>query len=796
MLNELQKKVVDSDSKRIVCLAGAGSGKSYTLLSRIDKLVDSGISADSILALTFTNAAAREMLNRYKKNHGGTQITPKFSTFHAFCYSLIVNNRDVRGKLGYSKIPMVCVEATLKRITTEAEQATGIKKSDDAKTLSEKREQEVLTKYIRKKLIEKNMITFDIMCYEVCQLFTQNDDSIKQYFDKYKCVFVDEFQDTDKLQWSFVESFKNSQIFVCGDVLQCQPAGTKITMSDMTEKNIEDIKIGDRVLTYNAYNGSYVKYTEKAKHAHTKRVLGISKHYADNVVRIVTADVNSCYTKDHITYARVHYEGNEDKYAVYIMSNEKGWWRVGTTKLFIDDARRQFGVRTRMRNDKGNRVWILSICDTATEAWIIEQRVAYKFGIPKIQWTGKSYDEYKVSFVYSVLPNIESNVIECLAEYGRAINYPIFTTETVNKRYSKSFMFECRVGSLIPKIFDIVHMVQTDNDLENEFEQILGIEDVESQNVYGLNVEDNHNYVGDGILTHNCIYQFRGADDSIIKSLCNDDKWDKYRLKANYRSDKSIVDYANEFSIYADESYRVVMDNINGDGIVTECQYRTVDEQNGLIIRHIDKSKDTAILARTNKEVYYIQQLLKSSDIPFRNNHTTPNGIGIDLCKSIEDVEYAVDWLSSLMVSDVYNQFLRESLSVSVEEQMKLLHKFIGDNKFLRGIYKHYNYLKKLHGEDDIERIRKYLIFEVHTSSRINECTTVNEIVTTLETNSDDTNSIYVGTIHSVKGLEFDNVIVTGVNSKSFNLDYDENKNLFYVAVTRAKHNLTVLRRY
>lgn len=519
-LNKLQQAVVDSNDKRIVCLAGAGSGKSFTLLSRIDRLIESGIAADSILALTFTNAAAREMLNRFKRNHTEVNITPRFSTFHAFCYSLIVTDINIRTALGYSKIPMICSDATLKRFYAEAEQATGISpKSLDIQnkptkiTLLEKKDQEIFLKYVRRKLVENNFITFEMMCNDVCNLFIDNNEIILKYKDKYSCIFVDEFQDTDKLQWKFVQSFSDASIFVCGDTLQA-------------------------------------------------------------------------------------------------------------------------------------------------------------------------------------------------------------------------------------------------------------------------------------------IYAFRGADDSIIKALCKDDKWKKYPLKTNYRSDSSIIKYANNFSTYADKSYRIEMDSVNDGGIINDIKYSNFKDQDGLILKYLDTSKDTAILARTNKEIYFIQQMLKDNDIKFRNNHTTPNHTGVELCRSIEDDEYAIDWLSSFLNQDVYNQFLRDCLALSTADKFKLLPKFIGDNKTLSNMYHCYTYLKKLYNENDLERIAKYLVYEVHTSSRVlNSHESIADIVDILETNSNDTNSIYVGTIHSVKGLEFDNVIVTGVNTKAFSLEYEENKNLFYVAITRAKHNLTILRR-
>ena len=65
-LNEQQQLAVNSDSPRILCLACAGAGKTHVLISRICRLVDSGVNPDNILCITFTNAASLEMEERYK----------------------------------------------------------------------------------------------------------------------------------------------------------------------------------------------------------------------------------------------------------------------------------------------------------------------------------------------------------------------------------------------------------------------------------------------------------------------------------------------------------------------------------------------------------------------------------------------------------------------------------------------------------------------------------------------------------------------------------------------------------
>lgn len=225
MLNSQQQKAVDSRSKKIVCLAGAGSGKTFTLIERISKLVDEGVKPASILVLTFTKAAAFEMRERYCKSHSGKDM-PNFRTFHSFCYSLISGDKNVREALGYASIPVIASDIDESKATAQAKLQCKIKLSEDKMNgsvpLTPKEEFQLATyrKALTRLLKSSNVITFDILCSEVCNLFIDDEECIQRYKDQYKHIMVDEFQDTDDVQFSFIESFTNSNIFVVGDVLQ------------------------------------------------------------------------------------------------------------------------------------------------------------------------------------------------------------------------------------------------------------------------------------------------------------------------------------------------------------------------------------------------------------------------------------------------------------------------------------------------------------------------------------------------------------------------------------------------
>lgn len=220
-----QLQAINSDADKLLCLAGAGTGKTTSMIARICKLVDDGTDPASILVLTFTNAAAFEMKDRYLKNHAEARC-PEFRTFHSFCYRLISTDKSVREAIGYSKVPSVADENDCKRIETKASLQTGIpnlsrkRKAETCKTLKGAHDQNILRKAQYRIMCQENLITFDYLCNSVCGLFIKNHPSIIKYKDQFKYVFVDEFQDTDEIQWEFVSSFSDSKLFVVGDALQ------------------------------------------------------------------------------------------------------------------------------------------------------------------------------------------------------------------------------------------------------------------------------------------------------------------------------------------------------------------------------------------------------------------------------------------------------------------------------------------------------------------------------------------------------------------------------------------------
>lgn len=224
-LNKSQEIAVKSNDKNILILAGAGTGKTYTMIARICRLVNEGINPKSILALTFTNAAANEMRQRYVKLNI-SKVQPRFMTFHSFCYNVLLYDEDVRNKLQYEVCPRICSEEDERLIHNKVKSQLKIKLSqkqlqpNGKRTKKEDLEYNIFKKAVHNLLLNEGKITFDILSEEICNLFSIDDPSILKYKKLIKYLFVDEFQDTDPIQWKFVQSFKDANICLIGDALQ------------------------------------------------------------------------------------------------------------------------------------------------------------------------------------------------------------------------------------------------------------------------------------------------------------------------------------------------------------------------------------------------------------------------------------------------------------------------------------------------------------------------------------------------------------------------------------------------
>lgn len=227
--DKYQKQVIDSKAKDVLVLAGAGSGKTFTLLSKISKLVNyENIDPRCILVLTFTRVAAEHMREKYlEMNDSNYNVSvPDFYTFHAFCYKVLSEYKQVQKALVYDTLPTIADDQEIARYQAQAKSLSSCKlsygrlKNINKLNGKEKRQAENYYATLKKLLRANNVIDYDSLSEKVCNLIASKDYSVLPVIERYKYLFVDEFQDTDENQYKFVKSMNGCCRVLCGDALQ------------------------------------------------------------------------------------------------------------------------------------------------------------------------------------------------------------------------------------------------------------------------------------------------------------------------------------------------------------------------------------------------------------------------------------------------------------------------------------------------------------------------------------------------------------------------------------------------
>lgn len=238
-LNKEQRQAVDTLDGPLLILAGAGSGKTRALTYRIANLVNHGVSPWNILALTFTNKAAREMRERTEALLGGSVKDMWVATFHSCCTRILRSDID---KLGRDRNFVIyddddqtsLIAAIMKRLGVNDKDITKrqIKEHiSEAKNKSTEPEKflmdnpyldESVLKVFReyqRSLKEYNALDFDDLLGKTLELFQSCPEVLQKYRSKFRYILVDEYQDTNVMQYHIVELLarEHGNICVVGD---------------------------------------------------------------------------------------------------------------------------------------------------------------------------------------------------------------------------------------------------------------------------------------------------------------------------------------------------------------------------------------------------------------------------------------------------------------------------------------------------------------------------------------------------------------------------------------------------
>jgi superfamily I DNA/RNA helicase len=502
-LNEPQREAVLHGEGPLLILAGAGSGKTRVLTHRIAHLVGSGQARPGeILAITFTNKAAQEMRERVEQLVGNRARAMWVMTFHSACARIL---RAEAKKLGYTRgftiydeqDSLRLVKACIDELDVDPKRFAprGIRRQvSDAKNalldaeayrlkVSSYFEQTAADVYdlYEKRIHAANAMDFDDLLFRAVNLFELYEDVRDRYRRSFRHVLVDEYQDTNRAQYRWLQLLteEHRNLCVVGDDDQCLVGGTQVTMADGATKAIEEIEAGDLVLS--SYGSGDFR---PAKVVRTHRSMA-----SEGVVITTESGRRLVSTPEH-----VHFAGHPDRVG-----------HPGPAYRDRDDSPRAGGPPE----------VTITLCAARRGG-----RALHTVGIEAE--APAAFEDYGQALA----------VAERIASAGRV------TVRQVAKLASASLP-SVPAGSVRPG------MVMFSE--SGSYELVETVERVEMRvPVYDLDVEGTHNFVAAGLLTHNSIYRFRGADIENILGFERDfPDAQVVKLEQNYRSTQTILNASN-----------------------------------------------------------------------------------------------------------------------------------------------------------------------------------------------------------------------------------------------------------
>lgn len=671
-LNEEQRAAVEHPLGKPACLiAGAGSGKTRVLTERVRWLMSQGVSPRRILAVTFTNKAAGEMTERLGiSQHTPRDLQPRVSTIHALSLSAIRVNplgfglqEKVSPLDDYDQSQMMkkIIERVkseennyrvLEMISYHRARGCGFAKDYDDKIHALALEMHGgyhaieqstlgLWKLYEEEKTKNSVVDFDDMLHLVVRRAREDPPWRAKLERMYEYVLMDEAQDTNPIQWDFVNLLlapDNPNLYVVGDMSQCQPTGTKVTVvikpprgrypAKLAQKNIEDLVDGD--LAGNVWS-KHDQFTYSAG----RKIKVAKRRYAGPMLRVSCNGGTTQVTPNHWLWVRFNKEC-EGKHLVYLMYRSDLGFRVGLTKFKKSAKHDSYGLSYRMAQEKADKGWILRVCDTRAEAECWEEIYSIKYSIPECCFDPVgclNRKEEHIKLVFSFADPEGGH--RCLIDHYLLWEFPIATRngeiEKGRRVYNQSWRgyFKCVAANLVPGLMEIPQVRRNNSAPITKISRGMY-----TGWVYSLDVEKDHTYEADGVIVGNSIYGFNGAVPDILKKYS--EEWrglqpDLYRIARNHRSVPEIVRLANAIQAKMTHTIPLKMESWRGlqgekgtTKLLKACLpldiassiAHEIFHSNSLKVNHI-AYRDNCILVRSAIQIRDLEGALVRLRIPY-----------------------------------------------------------------------------------------------------------------------------------------------------------------------------------
>jgi DNA helicase II / ATP-dependent DNA helicase PcrA len=731
-LNPQQRQAVTAGAGPVLVLAGPGSGKTRVLTQRVAYLIaHEGVRPYQMLAVTFTNKAAREMDKRVRDMLGELASDGLWlGTFHSVCARLLRREAehlpfDASFVIYDDDDQQRVVKAAIRELNLDDKTyrpasvhgAISRAKNDlifpDDFPVQTYRDEVVKRIYKRYQEILKqnNAVDFDDLLLWTAHLLSEFPLVREKYAKRFHHVLVDEFQDTNFAQYVLLKHLASgyNNIFCVGDPDQCLPAGSLISTPE-GNKPIETLLAGAQVIAASGRGSSLSSVINHAGH----------RHFKGELVSVSTRSGFSLKaTPNHIVFARLGVQPG--LHYVYLMYRKDKGYRIGIASHARSDGvspELQVGLRVRSNQENADRIWVLKICQDREEAHYWEAYYSFAYGIPTtvfhVRGRRMRMSQDQIDRLFNAI-DTDANAGRLFSDLEMDRRYPHYVPQgtfrnVVNLRYfgdvrrttespwhahrvdlwssEPELLEELKMLGYHPRIRsrnnwrigvnrlqydDIQEAAQKLSQDAGDADIVVGaflvdkgaspiasrfslmpasqlhpsmilavekdgriIEDVISEvsrepydgEVYDLEIASLHNYLAGGIVVHNSIYRWRGADYRNVQRFEQDfPDAQVILLEQNYRSRQTILNAAMAVIDRNPHRRRKNLFSERGAGekltyyeAVDDYSEATfvVDTITNLVASRKAEPGDCAVMYRTNAQSRLLEEAFLQARLPYR----------------------------------------------------------------------------------------------------------------------------------------------------------------------------------
>lgn len=526
------------------------------------------------------------------------------------------------------------------------------------------------------------VVDFAELLLRVHELLLDHTHILENFCERFKFILVDEFQDTNTLQYAWLRLLNGEHgcLFAVGDDDQCLEHSTQVTMGDGTHKQISDIKIGDQVLSnFGAGDFRPQSVTDCFKQSRQGTMINI---HLDSG-RIISS------TPEHTHFAGYCEGETSQNYCSCLLYRQgSGYW-LATSQIYADHSdHSQLAFARYAKQESADALWILNTYQHPDLAHANANIMAQHYGLPTssqgsaqnpyageqlLESIGGSLDDAHYlaqgkqagkctchiilcSDNQATTPLHTLSVIASSQHDQKLLSALGFTADQI-KRTSQHWEFVAQHNNfstlmqqvrmirqsidsnilLWIKIFkQSLPFIRTINirpgmlmaNVDGNFDIVRRIEYQQSATVVcDINVDSTHNFIANGVVTHNSIYSWRGA------CVENMQKFNKdfanpllIKLEQNYRSTQNILGLANHLIAHNNsrQGKELWTEEESGEKIALYNGYNEHDEARYIVAQMANwkgktgNYKDSAVFYRVSAQSRVIEEQLMQANIPYR----------------------------------------------------------------------------------------------------------------------------------------------------------------------------------